>query len=151
MKKFVFPLARVLAWRRAQATLERNRLEQIYTRQRALLERRDALRNESLQAGALAAQPGAHSTPGELTSLSNFALFARQEDVRLEQAARAMQQEIARQQGQVQQAEQRCRLLEKLEGQRLTDWQAGASKELEELASDVFLAKWPGRKRSAGG
>ena len=151
MKKFVFPLARVLAWRRTQATLERNRLEQIYTRRRLLLERRDALRCESLQAGALAAQPGAQSTPGELSSLSAFGRFARQEDVRLEQTAGAIEQEIARQQAQVQQAEQRCRLLEKLEGQSLVAWQAGAAKELEELASDVFLAQWPGRRRSAGG
>lgn len=148
MQRFAFTLARVLAWRRAQATLERNRLEQIRTRQQGLVERRAALRQEHQASAEETARAGAKSERSGLALQESFARFARAEDQRLAHALAAVEQEIAAQQARVRDAEQASQLLEKLEGRRRDEWQAAAVKELEELASDVFLAQWPGRRKS---
>ena len=145
MRKFKFRLARVLAWRQLQATLERARLEQLAVRRQALLEQRDVLRQESLDAAGALAQAGSHSSRQALDSCQTFARFVRSEEVRLAQALQSAQREIEVQQARVRQAEQASQLLKKLEGKRHGEWQSGAAKELEELASDVFLAAWPRR------
>jgi hypothetical protein len=39
-------------------------------------------------------------------------------------------------------ARRRCRLLERLKDRRLADWTSARDHELDELASESFLAKW---------
>ena len=146
MKKFEFRLARVLAWRRAQAALERNRLEQIAVRRAALLDRREALRLESRAAASALACPGAQSSRTELDVRESFSRFAHQEDARIHGEIQSVSRELDAQQVRVRAAEQASQLLEKLQDCRQAEWTAEAAKELEDLASDVFLAKWPGRR-----
>jgi len=82
--------------------------------------------------------------------VEQFAAFAREEDLRMARALAALHGELEDQQWRVQQAEQRCRLLEKLEKKQLAGWEAEAAKELEELASDVFLARLSRSGRKGG-
>ena len=39
-------------------------------------------------------------------------------------------------------ARRRCRLLERLKERRLADWTAERNRQLEEVASESFLARW---------
>jgi hypothetical protein len=39
-------------------------------------------------------------------------------------------------------ARRRCRLLEKLKERRRAEWEKARDRELEELASESFLARW---------
>ena len=39
-------------------------------------------------------------------------------------------------------ARRRCRLLERLKDRRLAEWSKARDRELEELASESFLARW---------
>jgi hypothetical protein len=43
-------------------------------------------------------------------------------------------------------ARRRCRLLERLRERRWTEWQLARDRELEELASDSYLAQWNRRQ-----
>ena len=47
-------------------------------------------------------------------------------------------------------ARRRFRLLERLKQRRLEDWRLAGDKELEELASESYLARWTGRLHAAG-
>ena len=57
------------------------------------------------------------------------------------------QKRPARQDGE---ARRRFRLLERLKQRRLEDWRLAGDKELEELASESYLARWTGRLHAAG-
>jgi hypothetical protein len=47
-------------------------------------------------------------------------------------------------------ARRHFRLLERLKQRRLEDWRLAGDKELEELASESYLARWTGRLHAAG-
>jgi hypothetical protein len=46
-------------------------------------------------------------------------------------------------------ARRRLRLLERLKDRRMAEWRAARDKELEELASESYLAKWQRRRKSS--
>jgi hypothetical protein len=55
-------------------------------------------------------------------------------------------QELAVRQIAMQEARRRCRLLERLKEHRRAQWQSDLNRELEELASDSYLAQWARRR-----
>ncbi len=59
------------------------------------------------------------------------------------------QKELAAQQAALVEARRRCRLLERLKERRATEWRSAADRELEELASDSYLAQWARRGLSS--
>jgi hypothetical protein len=56
------------------------------------------------------------------------------------------QRELAARQAGLLEARRRCRLLERLRERRWTEWQQARDRELEELASDSYLARWSQRQ-----
>ena len=50
--------------------------------------------------------------------------------------------ELAKQQAAMLEARRRCRLLERLKERRWSEWKLAADRELEQAASESYLARW---------
>ncbi len=141
MQPFRFSLDRVLSWRRTQLGMEEARFKQ----EIAAMAEIDRLRAEVDAAGVKAEMcvRGRRPVTGaELSALGEYrrAIQARKAEI----AARRVEQvrKIAGQEAALMEARRRCRLLERLKERRNEEWRSAAGRELEELASESFLAQW---------
>ncbi|MBZ5583370.1 MAG: hypothetical protein LAQ30_14405 [Acidobacteriia bacterium] len=144
MQPFRFSLDRVLAWRRTQLGLEEARFRQ----EMAAMAGIDRLRAEAEAAGVKAEMNvrGWRTVTGaELAALGEFrrAIQARKAEI----AARRVRQvqKIAAQEAALMEARRRCRLLERLKEKRAGEWRSASDRELEEVASESYLAQWTRR------
>ena len=146
MKAFRFPLERALDWRRVQLELEENRFQ----RQAAVLAELDRIRAE-LEAAALGAELQVRAwTPlsgRDLSSLSGFRRHVENEERTLAARRAQSQRELAEQEARMLEARRRCRLLEKLRERQWAEWQAAGDRELEQFATESFLAGIIRRRR----
>ena len=141
MQTFRFRLARVQEWYTRQFEEQERRytacLALVAEAQRAItaLEaERAAIEVDVISRSSIPAR--------EFVALGLYRLGAKRREVELMEE-RARRQEAARRQLQVLHVAQRkMRLLEKLRERRLTEHEYAESRELEELASDAFFAKW---------
>jgi hypothetical protein len=141
MKKFRFPLARVMDWRHTQARIEETRLEQTYAEQRGIDARETTLKEQRLQAQT--AVLGAASVTGEeLAALHAFRRFTVAEHTRLEQLRADCSRRIAIQIQVVASKRRELRLLERLKQQRFKAWEQEYSREIDAQADEAHLAKW---------
>ena len=140
MKKYRFPLERVLGLRRAEADLARARLE----KQMVEVRRHDDMRREiARQAAESAAAARVDRVTGmELAGAENFRQYANRADslVAAEQGKTAA--EAQRMQQALIEAERKVKALETLDERRLSVWRREFSIELERFASEAFLARW---------
>lgn len=145
MKRFVFPLERVLEWRRIRVEMEQDQLERLLSEHRrleeaaaelaaALEESRGALSRQAAARGAIEA--------AELAALEEFAAGARiqQEILRRRQAELAGRMQAQR--TRLAAARRDQRLLEKLRERARAAWELEYARELEKLASELYLARW---------
>jgi flagellar export protein FliJ len=141
MSSFRFPLQKVLDWRQTQLDLEEARLQQ----RAAALEAVDRSRAE-LEAASVQTEVEVRRwnpvAGRDLEALGGFRLHvrAREEALAAERAGCAAA--LAAQQAAMLEARRRCRLLERLKEKRLAEWKAATDREMEELASECFLAQW---------
>jgi flagellar biosynthesis chaperone FliJ len=145
VKSFEFPLHRVLDWRKTQLDLA----EAAFRRQAealAAVERMAA----ALQAGARSATSAAKASRplvgAALGSLDSYNRFVHLKEKELERRRAECAERAAEAERAMLEARRRTRLLEKLKEKRLGEWQAAGSRELEELASDSYLAQWNRRR-----
>lgn len=147
MTRFHFPLQRVLDWRKTQLELEEAKFRQ----RAAELVGVEKARAE-LQAGAVHTEFEVRkwgSVGGsELGSLAEYRAHVKVEEGRLAARRAECARALAAQQASMLEARRRCRLLEKLKERRLAEWKAAADKELDEIASESFLAQWGSAERS---
>ncbi|HEY2016254.1 MAG TPA: hypothetical protein VGH38_22275 [Bryobacteraceae bacterium] len=148
MTSFRFPLQRVLEWRRTQLELE----EIQYRRQVAALAELDRQRADLETAGKVAEAQVREWNPlagGDLEALGGFRLHvkARQRDM-VAPRAECLKQ-LERQQQRMLEARRRLRLLERLKERQLKEWRTVCNKELEELASESYMAKWSAGRKAA--
>lgn len=141
MKNFSFSLERVLKVRGLQLGIEEARYQQQAARVAELVHEHAAL-----EAGGLRAETEVRAwgtvAGSDVAALGNFRLRVRSEAAQLtERKTEAVRLLVERERG-MQEARRRCRLLERLKERRRTEWQAGFDKELEEAASESFLAGW---------
>ncbi len=141
MKRFAFPLDRVIEWRRTEARIEESKLERLHTELRAIDVRRAALEQErriseqaTLSAGAI--------TGYELAALDTFQRFTVAERGRLERARIPFQDRATKQIEAVTAKHREVRLLERLREQRLKAWTIEQDREIEAQAGEAYLAKW---------
>jgi flagellar export protein FliJ len=145
MNTFRFPLQKALDWRQSQLELAEARVEQqlaaLASLDRARLELETAGNRTELQVRQFQPLAG-----GDLSALGSFrlALKARERDLATKRVE--CRNELAVRQADMLEARRRCRLLEKLKERRSAEWQAGRDRELEELATDSYLARWTGRR-----
>jgi hypothetical protein len=59
--------------------------------------------------------------------------------------------ELAARQAALLEDRRRCRLLERLKERRWAEWQLARDRDLEDLASDSYLAQWTRRQATAAG
>jgi hypothetical protein len=141
MTPFRFRLEKVLEWRRLQLEQEELRFRQ----QTAALAALDRSRAELEAAGVRAEEQVREWMP--LSGADLGALGAYREEVRRRERQIAGQrrecvQAMAARQKVLLEAQRRCRLLERLKARRMEEWREGLDRELQELASESFLARW---------
>jgi flagellar export protein FliJ len=133
MKKFSFPLSRVLDWRRTQAGIEEMKLSRLQAElhdiesriAHARAERSDS-EKDLIQSGCI--------TGASLAALESFKKSVAVECARLESQAAATRKRIAQQCAAVTDARLNARLLEKLGQKKLAEWKTGFSREIDQQA-----------------
>jgi len=141
MTAYRFRLQKVLEWRRTELELEEAR----YRQQAAVVSEIDRARAE-LAAQLIRTEAAVRSwnpvTERDLAALGEFRLHVRARDAELARRRAASVQELASRQAAMLEARRRYRLLERLKERGLEAWTAERDRELEQLASEAFLARW---------
>ena len=146
MKSFRFSLDKVLEWRRTQLELEEARYRQqvealaALDRERARLEASGAAAEQQVRAW----NPVAGC---ELEALGTFRLHMKHRELDLARPRADCLKKLAAQQKAMLEARRRVRLLERLRERRLSEWTHERDRELEELASESYLAGWARQER----
>jgi len=146
MKAFEFRLQRVLEWRRVQLELEENRLQ----RQLAALAELDRAR-AGLEAAAIGAELQVRAWSSlsgrDLAALSGFRRHVQNEERTLAARRANSQREMDAQETAMLEARRRCRLLERLRERQWAEWQAAGDREMEQFATESYLAGIIRRRR----
>jgi len=149
MRRFEFSLRRVLDWRRTQLELAENHLRQMAAAIEELslnIVKLDLVKERAEQSACQAAVLEAH----ELWALAAYRQRLMAERNELLGRRSESERQLAAQRERVKEAQRQCRLLEKLEERRRTEWQAASERELESLATENYLALWQRRREPAG-
>ena len=141
MKKFRFPLSRVMDWRRAQARIEELKLERLYGEVHGI-EGRAAELNEERAASEKALIAAAAATGEEMAALGAFQRFAIADQRRLAAKRAECVERIAKQILAVTAKRRDVRLIEKLKETRLETWTKDLSREIDAQAEEAYLATW---------
>lgn len=146
MKKFEFPLDRVLDWRRTQARLEESKLERLRADLHAIeLQLAEAARSRQECVRELIT---AKSVTGmELAALDDFRKASLVECAKLKESASQAEKRVAEQLGVVAGKRRDVKLLENLRTRKLEAWKLELGREIEREAGELFLAI-RGRARS---
>jgi hypothetical protein len=142
VKKFHFPLECALAWRRRQCEDEERRLECTLAALHAIEGRRRALAASRQEAQASIRGHTAPAVP-ELWSLSQYLSCALRQERVLEADRASQVRAVDAQRRRVLEARRRVRLLERLKEDRLAEWNRDFNRELENLAAEAYLTRWP--------
>jgi hypothetical protein len=141
MKKFHFPLAQVMEWRRSRARAEEAKLERLHAELRGVEARAAQARKEQAQSES-ALLASASVTGAELASLDAFRKFVASECARLGEVSAECRKRIAKQMEAISQTRRDVRLIEKLHERKLAAWKAGLALEIDRQAEELYLAKW---------
>ena len=145
MKRFTFPLERVRLWRKSQIDIEYAKLQRLFDEMRILEASVASLHSTVEEARApiqIAAAAGNPLDAGELTRLDDYQLFARHQVGVFARKKQQILERITAQRARLVEARRNFSLLDKLKERAQEKWQAEHDKELEDLASELFLAKW---------
>jgi len=144
MQTFRFRLEKVLEWYTRQYELEERKLTVCLA---ALAESKAAI--ASLLAERLTIERDVLALPAiparDLAALSLYRLGAKKRELELSVIREQREAEVESQRAKLQIAERKVRLLEKLRERRVAEYTYAETKELEELASDAYFAKWAAR------
>lgn len=145
MKKFSFPLGRVMDFRRMQARLEEIKLEAMYAELRAIDTREVALIQQSVESEkALRAAPFVNGFDLELFDSYRHAL--KDEQKRMDKARAYCRKKIESQLDVLTTKRRDVKLLEHLKSKRYEKWEKEMHKELDQQAEESYLSKWPLRR-----
>lgn len=148
MKRFDFPLSRVLDLRQQQAGLERARLEGLFKTLNQILAARAALKQELEDARAALRQSPASGN--DLQLFSGFERHIHSRCATLDHDTQLLHRQVREQQEKTREADRQVKLLENLRAQRFKEWTYQCDKELEELASDSHRSRMLSERRRAG-
>lgn len=141
MTRFRFSLARVLELRRTQLEMEEARLQ----KRTAAIAELDGKRADVEAAGLRAETEvrGRGAVAGrDLEALGAYRLRVRQQALEIVARRVECEREADEQRITMMEARRRVRLLERLQERRHAEWRASADKELDDAASEAYLAKW---------
>jgi flagellar export protein FliJ len=141
MAHFEFPLEKVLRWRSIQLAAEETRLKRLLQEQARLLTLRAELGAEKSRLlsslGTLAGLRGE-----DLRAASAYSLRLKLHARKIADQLANCQKDLAARKKKYQEAQQRVRLLEELKERKWTDWRYNQDRQLEDLASESYLAAW---------
>lgn len=144
MQTFRFRLAKVLEWYTRQSEEEERRmavcLAALADAQQAIARlqaERTAIERDVVSRTAIPAR--------DFVALGLYRLGAKKLELELNTARERCEAAVEEQQARLRAAERRVRLLEKLRQRRLAEHVYAENRELEELASDAYFAKWASR------
>ena len=141
MTTFRFNLERVLQWRQTQLELE----EIKFKKAGAAVADLERARVELEAAGARAEIQVRQWSPlagRDVSALGGFRIHVEMEEREMAGQLAQRRKELQAQENAMLEARRRYRLLERLKERRRAEWQAAGDRELEELASESFLAGW---------
>ena len=141
MKRFAFPLARVLNWRRAQALAEEMKLDRLHAERSALRGRRQDFEDASLS-GLTALTRMGRVNGSDLAALDRYRNFKAAQAARLTDSLRDLDRQIAAKVETVSERRRGVRLIERLRDQAFAKWRAENGKEADRLAEESYLTRW---------
>jgi flagellar export protein FliJ len=141
MKKFAFPLERVMDFRRMQARLEEIKVEALYSELRAIDTREVALIEQKAQSEK-ALRTEKSVTGFDLELFATFSAAMKDELQRMDKARAACRKRIDTQLALLTVKRREVRLLEKLKEQRFEKWEKEMFKEIDQQAEESYLSKW---------
>ncbi len=144
MQTFRFRLAKVLEWYTRQYDLEERRMTACLA---ALADAKAAI--AALLAERLSVERDVISRKSiparDFAALGLYRLGAKKRELELNGVRERCEADVEAQRLKLQAAERRVRLIEKLRERRVAEYVYAETRELEELASDAFFAKWASR------
>jgi len=141
MNAFRFPLQKALDLRRMQLDQEQAKFKQEAETVAALDRQRAESEASGIRAEIDVRQWGLVDG-SDLRALDRFRLRVKADGGRIAQQRVAAARALEAQQEAMLQARRRAKLLERLRERRLAEWERAHNRELEELASESFLAQW---------
>ena len=147
MQRFQFRLDRVLEWYCKKRRMEESRLADclglVRTAERKIARlqaERAAVERDMLERSSIPA--------ADFLNLGRYRLRADKEAIEAEEERRQRLLSAAEQRARVQRARQRVKLLEKMRDRRLEEHAAAAGRELENVATEGYLARWSQSRRA---
>ena len=141
MRRFVFPLQRVMDWRTLQVRSEEEKLANLQQQAEAL-----ALKETALTAAVLNSEIELLKRPSiegsDLQALSLFQERVHKERANLQVRRKQFEVQVVEQRKRLLKARRDVRVLEKLKDSRLRTWTYLSDRETENTAAESFLAKW---------
>jgi flagellar export protein FliJ len=146
MKKFAFPLERVMDFRRTQARLEEIKLERLYAELRAIDTREVALIAQRVQSEK-ALKSSTSVTGQDLELFSSYQIGMNKELKRMDKSRGECRKFIDAQLAVLTVKRRDVKLLEHLKEQRFDKWQHEMFKEVDQQAEEAYLSKWSAESR----
>ncbi|MBL8228694.1 MAG: hypothetical protein JNL98_09465 [Bryobacterales bacterium] len=141
MKRFRFQLEMALEWRRQRMMTQQARLEQLLSQVQQLRRLRQQLQQDYDDSEA-STRSNKTIEAADLQALSAFRRAVEFRQGQLVQQERKLADAIVSQRKVLMEETRQTKLLEKLKERKHADWKKEADRELENDASDAFLAKW---------
>ncbi|MEP7361943.1 MAG: hypothetical protein ABI972_01700 [Acidobacteriota bacterium] len=143
MKKFHFPLDRVLSFRKLQRDLERAQMEKALGEVRRIEEIGHEIRRESESTArdVLTRGAGEPLDGTQLMGLDDYRQYLRRMAAEVETHRKRAEVAAGNQRVKLVEAERRMKVLEHLEDKTRQAWKAELNKETEDIAGEAFLAR----------
>ena len=142
MGTFRFRLEKVLQWQQKQRQMEETRIQELaHARERAasaialLRADRVAVEQQVLSAKEV--------SPNDLVALGNFRRRVAKQSEALNRSRQDYERRLAERRAAWLEARRKCRLFEKLKARRQIEFDGQVQRELEQFATENFLARWP--------
>lgn len=141
MRAFRFRLQRILEFRHTRLTEEERKLKLLQMELNAVARQIEDVRRARLQSANVLTSGGA--LKGEdLRALAGFQARLRRDETALQQRHTVCVRKLRQQEEAFKVSRRDYRLLEELRKRRFAEWLRAANRELDQLASDLYLARW---------
>jgi hypothetical protein len=149
MKKFTFPLERVLQYRKLQLESEHARLEQCAARLHSIERMEAELQRQKFEAEQGIREqeaPRATVRAHEVDALSGYRYYVRRVGVQLAQRRAEAAHDLAQQRAALLDARRKYEILNRCREEAVRDWKYGFNREQESIAGELYLARWKVRR-----
>jgi flagellar export protein FliJ len=140
MKRFHFPLDRVLDWREKQLEIEESRLERLAGELRILDARRDALDAQQRESDLSVTRSNLFSA-SDLQSIDSFRRYATRERTIIASQHARIEQQIEEQRARLLEARRNFELLRRVREKRFGEWKRDFDREIEQQAAEFYLGR----------